>query len=188
MNAREIEHAGDYLARKRSRFREGVLVAAVCALLAAAIGPFALNAALALLVGSAAAATFAVAHKLGYRDAIARLALEPSAYVLPDIRHYGARLTLPAERAKLAAWLYEVVQEAQIPGNWYLADRVARYEVQIRAVAWQMAASGVPIPPASVVACHRLLTRASESPLYNPDLPAEDLLARLERISRAITL
>src|SRR5262249_52659464 len=171
MNAREIEHAGDYLDHKRGRSREGAAVAVVCAVLAAAVGPFALNASLALLTGSAAAAAFAFAQWLGHRDAIARLAFEPGAYALPEIRHYGARLTLPAERAKLAAWLYEVVREAQIPGNWYLADRVARYEGQIKALAHQLAASGVPISPASAVACHWLLTRAAESPLYNPDVP-----------------
>jgi hypothetical protein len=186
MNARELEHASDYLDRKRARVHEGTLLALVCALLAAVIAAFAPDVALALLAGSAVAAAFAIANKLGRRDTIARLALEPSAYVLPDIRHYGVRLTLPAERARLAAWLDEVVREASIPGNWYLADRVACYEGQIKSLAHQLAAPGVPIPPATAVACHRLLTHASESPLYNPNVPADELPAWIDRIKRGI--
>jgi hypothetical protein len=187
MNARELDSASESLELKRVRMRDGAVVAVACGTLAVATGPFSLDVALALLAGGFVAVAVAVANLLGRRDAIGQLALDPSAYELPEIRRYGTRLTLPSERAKLAAWLREVVREAPEPGNSYLADRVSRYSGQLESLARQLTASWVLVMPASAVACHRLLTHAAESPLYNPDLPADELPAAIDRICRGIT-
>jgi hypothetical protein len=42
------------------------------------------------------------------------------------------------------------------------------------------------IAPASAVACRRLLTHMTESPLYNPRIPLDDLHLTLRRIRAGI--
>jgi hypothetical protein len=187
VNAREVETVGRRLERSRIRTRDAAVAAPACALLGASIAPFTLVGSLALLIGAGFAALLALANLLARRDAVARLALDPSAYTLAEVRRYGDRLTLPTERQRLAAWLQEVVREAPIPGNWYLADRVARYAAQLESLANDLAAPRGNVLPASAAACLRLLTHATESPLYNPDVPAEELPAMIQRIRHGIS-
>ena len=49
-----------------------------------------------------------------------------------------------------------------------------------------IAAPSARVEPATVVACRRLLTRPVQSPLYNPNLPDEDLAALVFRIRAGI--
>jgi hypothetical protein len=187
MNARELDHARALLQRRRIWVREGFATAGVCTLAAAATAPFALTIALALLVGAAAALLLAAMNVVERRDAIARLALDPNAYSLPEVRGYGDRLVAPAEREKLAGWLRELIRDASFPGSLYLSDRVSAYAHQLEFLASELTASWVSVRPDSAAACLHLLTHAAESPLYNPALPAEELATTLERIRRGIT-
>ena len=187
MTARELENAGKTLERKRFRAREAALVAVACAVLAAAAAVLSLTAAVACLVGATAAGVMALENVTSRRNLIAWLALEPRAHAIAPVRDYGRQLVLPAEREKLAAWLYEVVREAAVPGSWYLTDRVSRYATQLELLASEFAASWLRVRPASAAACRHLLTHAAESPLYNPDIPAEELPAAIQRIRRGIT-
>jgi hypothetical protein len=187
VNARELERVSALLERKRSRAREAAAAAGACAILAGASAPFILALTVALLVGTAAATLLALGTVVGRRDAIARLALDPSAYALDDVRRYGAGLVRPVQRERLAAWLREIVRESPIPGNIYLTDRVSRYAGQLESLASELSGSWVRVLPASVAACRHLLTHAVESPLYNPAVPAEELPATIERIRRGIT-
>jgi hypothetical protein len=54
-------------------------------------------------------------------------------------------------------------------------------------LAHELAAPAARVEPATAVACRRLVTRPVESPLYNPNLPEEDLRALLLRIRAGIT-
>jgi hypothetical protein len=186
MTARELEHVVAVLARKQARAREGGLVAAACAVLAAITLPLVFSAGAALLAGMTGAAALAIVNFVSRRDLIARLALDPNAYSLAEVHDYGHRLVLPAEREKLAAWLREVVRDAAVPGNWYIEDRVSRYALQLESLATELTKTRIRMRPASAAACHRLLTHAVESPLYNPSVPAEELPAAIERIRRGI--
>ena len=86
MNAREVETVGHRLERRRIRTREATVAAAACALLGASIAPFTVAGSLALLIGAGFAALLALANLLARRDAVERLALDPSAYILADVR------------------------------------------------------------------------------------------------------
>jgi hypothetical protein len=187
MTARELEDAGALLEARRIRARDGFAIAVTCGLAVAAVLPFSRALAISLLIGAAAAALPALMNLLERRDAIARLALEPNAHSLPEVRGYASRLALPAEREKLAMWLRELVKDAPHPGSLYLSDRVSRYARQLEFLAGELAASWVDIEPDSAAACHHLLTHAAESPLYNPALPAEQLESTIQRILRGIT-
>jgi hypothetical protein len=187
MNARELETVGALLERRRSRAREEGLIAVLCVALAAASAPIVLGVTVALLAGAAGAAFLSAVNHLSRKDTIARLALDPSAYAIEEVRRYGERLVHPAQRERLASWLREIVREAPIAGNWYLSDRVLLHRGQLESLAAELAASWAHVRPASAVACHHLLTHAVESPLYNEAVPAEELPALIERIRRGIS-
>ncbi len=139
-----------------------------------------------MLVGGAVAALLSLTNLLSRRNTIAQLALDPNAYTLAEVRRYGDPLIRPRERQRLAAWLREVVREAPMPGSWYLASRVARHEDQLEALAAEIAMPSARVRPSSAAACRRFLTHAAESPLYNYDVPAEELPAIIERIRSGI--
>jgi hypothetical protein len=139
--------------------------------------------AIVLAVAGACEVVVATAVFRARREQIARLALDPAAYAIPDVAHYG-RCCIH-QRKRLAVWLAEMVADARVPGNFYLSDRVARFARDIERLASELATSA-PIDPVSAVACRRLLTHAVESPLYNPRLPPEDLLVALRRIRAGI--
>ncbi|HEY1521139.1 MAG TPA: hypothetical protein VGF91_32235 [Solirubrobacteraceae bacterium] len=187
MTARELDDAGALLEVRRIRARDGFATAVTCGLAAAAALPFSPALGFSLLIGAAAAVLPALMNMLHRRDVIARLALDPNAYSLPEVRRYATRLALPAEREKLAAWLRELVEDAPHPGSLYLSDRVSRYARQFEFLASKLTSSWVDVRPDSAAACHHLLTHAAESPLYNAALPAEQLESTLERILRGIT-
>jgi hypothetical protein len=188
VNARELESVGQLLERRRIRMHGCAATAVASALAGVAIAPFTFRYALALLLGAAVAAALANANRLIRHDAIARLALDPSAYDLAEVRRHGSRLIRPAERQRLAEWLHEIVREAHIPGNWYLADRVSLHATQLESLAREIVAPRVNVGPVAMALCRRLLSHAVESPLYNPEVPAEELIATIQRIRRGITV
>ena len=65
--------------------------------------------------------------------------------------------------------------------------RAAIYGQQLETPARELASPAARVEPAMAVACRRLLTRPVESPLYNPNLPEEDLRALLLRIRAGIS-
>ena len=55
------------------------------------------------------------------------------------------------------------------------------------ALAEELASPHLSVSPQGAVECRRLLTRGVESPLYNQEVPEEDLRAALLRIRAAIS-
>jgi hypothetical protein len=121
------------------------------------------------------------------RERIERLALEPSAYTIPAVARFGARVAALSERRRLAAWLNSVVHERGEVLELHLVARVRHYASQLEMLATELATPSVRVEPTTAVACRRLLTRPVESPLYNPNLPEEDLRALLLRIRGGIS-
>jgi hypothetical protein len=185
MTARELEHIRERLTEQGRHLREALGLALLASVAAAAAADFSERFALAL--GAAALMGFgiAAATRFARSERIARLALNPDAYMIPEVAEYGGRCAGKRERERLADWIREVVAEGPRPESAQLQDRVARYADDLERVAGEMAAAARVRPPAAV-ACRRLLTHAVESPLYNPRLPAEQLRETLERIRRGI--
>ena len=179
-----VERAARMLAHRRERLRAGLVLAAVMAALALAVLPLSSRLAIALAAG-ALAQLLACGAQHGRIDAlVGRLALEPAAYAIPAVREYGARLA--RERASLGAWLVEVLDEAGRPDSLYLCDRVAHYAEEIHAAAEELMAPGSSVQPVCLATCRRLLTVATDSPLYNENVPAVDLGSALYRIRAGI--
>jgi hypothetical protein len=183
---RELEHAAEELRRRRRWGLSAAVLAAaagLAALPALALSP---RVALALALGGLFECVFALQAVHARRQLIARLALQPAAYELSEVAAYGTRAAQLPQRARLAAWIFEIVAEAGSPYSLYLGDRVDLVAHDLEELAQELVSPARSVAPASAVACRRLLTRMTESPLYNPGLPFEDLQLALHRIRAGI--
>jgi hypothetical protein len=183
---RALEQAASELSGRRRRGLHAASLAAGAALVAGAAAFFSLPLATALGAGAVIEALIAVGAVNGRHELVARLALEPAAYALPEVAAYGARVTRAPQRARLAAWLAEVAADARMPHSLYLGDRVALVEHELETLAHELISPARSVEPTSAVACRRLLTHTVESPLYNPRLPVDDLHLTLHRIRAGI--
>jgi hypothetical protein len=180
-----VDDAAQRIRSKRRRALESAALAAGCALLAwLALDSTAL--ALGLAVGAAFEALVACWSLLSRRELIARLALDPDAYAIPEVEAYGEHLTRLRHRRTLAQSIRKMIRGALRPDSLYLGDRVVRYARDLEAVARDLQRPNVRVHPVSVARCRRLLTEAAESPLYNPRLPAEEIPQILRRIRAGI--
>ncbi|MFL5864819.1 MAG: hypothetical protein ACJ780_29335 [Solirubrobacteraceae bacterium] len=187
MNAREVDLAAADVDRSLHRARRSLIASGAVAAIALAVAPFSSAFAVALGVGAAPEFGAAVIVWLSRRERIERLALDPSAYAIPAVARLGARVCALRERRRLAAFIDAVVHERGHPLELHLVLRVSRYARLLETLARELASPGARVEPAMAVACRRLLTRPVESPLYNPNLPEEDLRALLLRIRAGIS-
>jgi len=184
MTGAALARSSEALARRERAVREALGVTSLAAVLALPALPVSRPLAIALAVGALAQAVAGAVQLAWLRARIARLALDPAAYEIPAVRDYGARLVV--ERARFGRWLIEVLEDAGRPESLYLADRVTRYRAEILAAADGLMAPAARVQPVSVATCRRLLTMATDSPLYNENVPAVDLGAALFRIRAGI--
>jgi hypothetical protein len=187
MSAREVEQAGADVERSLHHAQRWLIAAIVVATLAVTAIPTSPGFSIALAVGAALQLTAAIGLWLSRRERIERLALDPSAYVIPAVARFGSRVCALRERRRLAAFIQAVVQERGHPLELHLIARAGRYAQLLDALARELASPATRVEPAVAVACRRLLTRPVESPLYNPNLPEEDLRAVLLRIRAGIS-
>jgi hypothetical protein len=138
-------------------------------------------------VGAAMQAAAAATAWLRRRELISRLALDPAAYAIPEVASFGAKLATPGRRRRLAASIHSLVHEKDHAMQLHLPGRAMRFADELDELARQLAAPSSQVPPTIAVECRRLVTRPVQSPLYNPNLPEEDLTALLLRIRAGIT-
>ena len=191
MDARTIDELGVGLRSRRRRAIESLGLAGATVALAAAVWSVSTPLAIALVTGAAVEIVLFLAAFVGRRTLIEQLALDPSAYALPEVEAFGSRLVEPKARARLAASIRSMLDEnaksqgrrVVAAGVYYLRGRVARYSRELEAIAAALLSPSVRVQPVSAARCRWLLTQAAESPLYNPRIPAEDLGVALRRIS-----
>ncbi len=187
MNARELEAAEHELTRRRKHQHEAAGVSAALLVLALVTLFFAPSLSVPLAIGGTVGALVAITSGLARQDRIACLALDPLAHSLPEVAQYATRLTSRLECQRLASWLAEILHDAEVPGNWYLVHRVHRYAEDLSALSRDLADPRAEVRPASMAACHLLLTQAVDSPLYNPAIPDDLLPAIIARIRLGIS-
>jgi hypothetical protein len=187
MNARDVDMAAADVERSRHRTRRCLVTGGVVAAIAVTVVPMSSGFAITLGVGASLQLSAAVLLWLSRRERIERLALDPSAYAIPDVARFGARVCALRERRRLAAFIDAVVHSRGSPLELHLVARAAVYGQQLDTLARELASPAARVEPAVAVACRRLLTRPVESPLYNPNLPEEDLRALLLRIRAGIS-
>ncbi|HVM56035.1 MAG TPA: hypothetical protein VMT74_01140 [Gaiellaceae bacterium] len=167
----------------RARSLLAVLAALACIPLAFLLSPRP-----ALVVGVAAGceAVLAGCSVARRRMHLRRLALDPDAYAIDDVRRYGVSMIKPARRAALARSLLRLGADAAAPHTLLLRDRVAEFGPDLDALARELESPEFDVEPTSAVACCELLTNGVESALYNPDLPDDDLAVAIHHIRAGI--
>jgi hypothetical protein len=188
MTARQVDRAAERLDGLRQKRRSRLAVSAVAAA-AAGVALWASHSsslAISLGAGIVVMALLAFNDTCRRRELLARLALNPHAYVVPDVKSYGEDLVAPRGRERLAASLDRMLKHAGTPASYCIAERVNKYRGQIEALADSLRAPKTRVEPTSVALCWQLLTRAAESPLYNGNIPADDLGFQVQRIQAGI--
>jgi Zn-dependent alcohol dehydrogenase len=187
VNARDVEQAGADVERSMHWVWRCLLAGGVVAAIAGAVASSSPRFAVALGVGCLLLVGIAVVLWLVRRERIERLALDPAAYAIPAVARFGARACALRERRRLASVIQAVVRERGHPLELHLVIRTSRHAQQLEALARELASPAARVQPPIAVACRRLITRPVESPLYNPNLPEEDLQALLLRIRAGIS-
>jgi hypothetical protein len=186
VHERALEQAAHDLDQRRGRALQTTVLAGGAFAFACAAIWLSMPVAVAFATGALLEALVAAEAAHGRRQLVARLALQPAAYALPEVAAYGAEAAQPRQRARLAAWLSEVVADADARYSPCLCDRVKLVSRELEALARELISPMRSIEPASAVACRRLLTHMTESPLYNADLSVDDLRVALRRIRAGI--
>jgi hypothetical protein len=186
----DAEHVLADLASQRSSRLVGAVVLAGLAATAAWQLP---DVGFALAAG-AAAALIASAIAVGRRRTLlSSLVQVRAAYRIEPVSQAGARFASRARRLRLAGWLRKMVRAAE--GDdcqaGYTApaieERVLARKQRLLQVAAALEGHEDDLHPAGVAIVHRLLTRPSLSPLYNPHLDEQildDALRRVEVCTR----
>jgi hypothetical protein len=182
VNAREVDEAASRLAWRRRQAVESGLLSLAVAVLAVPAFLLSTGAGLACMAGAVVQAGVALYAHFDRRGLRERLALEPEAYVIPEVAEFGREVASVRERRRLAEWIREIVRNPYRPGALCVASRIRRFARELDALARDLASPAMRVNPVSAVAVRRLLTYAGESPLYNPRLSDEDLAAALRRI------
>ena len=108
-------------------------------------------------------------------DAVERLAGERDAYVISDVLAYAMRETTMDRRRTFAALIRSRLRKPLDP-------RVEVVAEELDLLAYELENAELWLHPASAVACLRLLSDVTSSPLLNSALPAQDLPSRVNHI------
>jgi hypothetical protein len=155
--------------------------------------PFAIVWRVSYLVAIAAAiilaAILAVSTHVARRRRLATIALSPELVQLPDLQSERKRLQSARTRRALAAGLRRTAEPIQPSRRLdpcpVLVDRVAAVRAQLLELADDLERTQTP-DPACVAVLRELLTNGG-SPLYNPNVPADDLHTTLARARAGLT-
>ena len=186
MTARDLETAATEIRARRSRGLQRWAVG----LGAAALVPVALQLspllAVATGLGAVALVLLGALALVRRRLLLEQLALEPDALQIAEVQAYGARLTTPVARARLASSIQSMVRDAFRPASrlrcLFLVDRVAAHARELDAIASDLRSPTVRVDPVAAARCRWLLTNAHENPLYDRRLPEAELASLLRRI------
>jgi hypothetical protein len=187
MTARQVDRATERLEGLRQKQRGRLAVCIAAAVAAAFALTDSITLAISLGAGVLVMVLLVISDTCRRRELLARLALNPNAYVLPDVQRYGDQLVAPRGRERLAASLERLLSHAGTPASYCIGERVNKYRGQIEALADSLRAPRTQVEPTSVALCWQLLTRAAESPLYNGNIPADDLGFQVQRIQAGIS-
>jgi hypothetical protein len=163
------------------------------AIVMAGVLPFAIAWRVSYVIAVAAsiifAAILAITIYAARRRRIATMVLSPELIQLADLSAERRRLESPRTRRALAAGLRRAADPIQPPRRFdpcpVLADRAQAVRAELLELADALEQALTP-DAASVAAIRELLTSGT-SPLYNPNLPADDLHIALRRARAGLT-
>jgi hypothetical protein len=116
-------------------------------------------------------------------DLVDQLAGERDAYVISEVRAYGAREAAMERRRILAA---SIRHRLTWPGL-DVDGRLTASAGQLEALAAELEDDSLALDPVCATACKRLLFDATDSPLLNVGIPAQDVASQISRIRAGFT-
>jgi hypothetical protein len=167
MYARAVEDAAVRLRELRLAELGELGVAALALVLAVVAARVYPPLAIPFLVGGVAVGASGVKALWQRWDLVERLAGERDAYVIPDVLAYALREVTMDRRRSFAALIRLDAGQAAI------SDASAVDELE--ALARELEDESLALDPVCGVACLRLVSDVSESPLLDPELPVEEL-------------
>jgi len=144
---------------------------------------------IAIATSMIAALTLALGCHLIRERRLSTLAIFPELAQLPDLARKRKQLQSARNRRALAAGLRRTATETH-PSHRFdvcpiLTDRVAAVRPELLKLARTLERTEAP-DPASIALIHELLTSGT-SPLYNPNIPADELHTNLARARDGIS-
>jgi hypothetical protein len=185
----DAERRLDELSSQRAWRLKGAAALTILAAIAALVLP---EVWIALLAGALAAIATAVSTFARRQALLSALLQVRDAYRLEAVSKAGARFASRGRRERLALWLRRIIRaaeggEVRVPYTAAaLERRVLVRKERLLAVAAALEGRDDELHPAGVAIVHRLLTRPSVSPLFNPELEErilDDALHRVEACS-----
>jgi hypothetical protein len=111
-------------------------------------------------------------------DLVERLSGERDAHVITEVRAFALREATMERRRCCAGHLRAMLREARLAGD----ARLLAVADELEELATALEDDGLTLEPACAVACVRLLSDVTQSPLLNRALPSEDLRSRVRQI------
>jgi hypothetical protein len=182
MYARAVDDAASRLRALRHQEREDLGVASLSLVLAVVAAEARPALAVPLFLGGLVVGALGVRAMWRRWDLVERLSGDRDAYVIPEVLAYAMREAEIERRQSFAALIRSRLQ----PGHVTDARVVAAAD-ELEALASELDDGTLALDPAAAVACMRLLTDFSDSPLLNPELPPEDLRARVRQIRSGLS-
>jgi len=176
--ARAVEQADARLQdlRHEERGELGVAAAALAAaIVATELAP---SLAVPLFVGGVVVGAMGARAIWRRWDLLERLAGERDAHAIAEVRAFASREATMDRRHSFAALLRGRLGDSAATGD----TRVLAAADELQALARELDDDELSLDPASAVACMRLLSDVSRSPLLNRTLPTEDLRSRVRQI------
>ena len=124
------------------------------------------------------------------QELIALLVGQRSAYVIPEIARAGERFATPRSRQALSTALLRLVRAAEghdlAESVWLQPTRITSHAEELRLVASLVGQEGVPVHPSTLALLHQLLYYPARSPLFNAEVPEQELTILLRRVQLAL--
>jgi hypothetical protein len=175
MDARTVDHAATRLRELRHEEWSDLVLAGATFALSLTATRYVPELALPLFAGGMAVAMLGTRAAWRRWEIVDRLAAEPDAYRIAEVREHAAHEATMARRRALAgyarAWLEEPVP-----------DPVRACAADLEALAADLEDERLTLDPAKAVACARLLADPRFSPFLGPGIPQDELRSRIRQI------
>jgi hypothetical protein len=178
MYARAVDAAEARLRELRYEEREDLGLAALALGLAVAATQVRPALAVPLFLGGLAVGALGVRALWRRWDLVERLAGERDAYVISEVLAFASREATMERRHSFAAFIRSTVRQPRLACE----ARVIATVEELEALASELDDGELALDPVCAVACMRLVSDLTESPLRNPAIPPEELRSRVRLI------
>lgn len=177
MYARAVDDAGTRLRELRNEEWDDHALAGAALGLAMGATEYAPPLALPFFVGGLALGLLGIRALWRHWDLVDRLADEPAAYAIPEVLASALRETTRGRRQRYAALIRHHLEPTTTSRSMRLDDAAE----ELAALADEFEDEALELSPAGTVACSRLVSEPTQSPLLNPALPQDELRSSAHR-------